>query len=470
MAMTRSRTSYQCRDCGAVTLRWAGRCPTCGAWNTVEEEIPDIDATDGPTARPRRPGEPPVELHTLDGAARPLLATGLAELDRVLGGGLTPGSVTLLAGEPGIGKSTLLLQMLSTLAGSGRRSLLVSAEESLPQVHRRADRLDALGPGMWVAAETDLARIRASTADLAVDVLVVDSIQTVSDPATASPPGSVAQVRTCAQHLVDDAKSGGPAVVLVGHVTKDGSIAGPRVLEHLVDTVLTFEGDRHDTLRMLRAAKHRFGPVGELGLWEMTGAGLSEVADAGARLLADRRSGAPGSVVFAAMEGRRPLLVEIQALVAQAIPGAARRSAAGYDSSRLTQLLAVLERRAGVALAGYDVYVSAVGGVRVGDPGADLAVALAVASAATGRVVDDGLIVLGEVGLAGELRRVPDPLRRLADASRLGFHRVVAPPGTAVPDPLALIGASTLDEALDRHLGRLVSPPRLRVVSSGRPS
>lgn len=468
--MARSRSSYRCRECGALTPRWAGRCPTCGEWNTVEEEPDALVAPCSPAAGPpRRPAVPPTEIHTLDGADEEVMATGLAELDRVLGGGLVPGSVTLLAGEPGTGKSTLLLQMLSALARSGRQSLLVSAEESLPQVRRRAGRLGALHPGMWVAAETDLTRIRAAAADLAVDVVVVDSIQTVSDPATASPPGSVAQVRACAQHLVDDAKSEGPAVVLVGHVTKDGSIAGPRVLEHLVDTVLTFEGERRDALRLLRAVKHRFGPVGELGLWEMTTSGLAEVADAGTLLLADRRPGTPGSVLFPALDGRRPLLAEIQALVGAGVPGASRRVASGYEVSRLVQLLAVLERRAGLPLGGQDVYVSSVGGIRLSDPGADLAVALAVASAATGRVVDDRLVVLGEVGLAGELRRVPASEARLAEAARMGFERVLAPPTTTVPEGVTLLAAASLAQALDQHLGRAASPPRLKVVGAGSP-
>lgn len=471
--MGRARISFRCRDCGAPSPRWTGRCPTCGEWNTVEEEIPDPVGAPGAgtgvdrAGADRRPALPPVEMHAVDGADQEVLTTGMAEFDRVLGGGLTPGSVTLLAGEPGTGKSTLLLQMLSALAAGGHPSLLVSAEESLPQVRRRAGRLGAVQPGMWVAAETDLARLRASAADLAVEVVVVDSIQTVSDPATGSPPGSVAQVKACAQALADDAKSGGPAVVLVGHVTKDGSIAGPRVLEHLVDTVLTFEGERRDSLRLLRAVKHRFGPVGELGMWEMTSAGLAEVADAGALLLADRASGVPGSVVFAAMDGRRPLLVEVQALVGPGVPGSLRRSASGYDGSRLGQLLAVLERRAGLPLGAQDVFVSAVGGVRLVDPGADLAVALAVASAATGRVVDPQMVALGEVGLAGELRRVPDPGRRLSEAARMGFGRVLAPPGTAVPDGLRLAEASNLHQALDRHLGRATAAPRLRVVGSG---
>ena len=406
------------------------------------------------------------ELDAMPAPDEPVMATGIRELDRVLGGGLTPASVSLLAGEPGTGKSTLLLQMLAGLAAQGRRCLLVSAEESLDQVHRRAARLGAVRPGLWALAETDVRRIRGCAAELRAEVLVIDSIQTISDPATGSAPGTVASVKACAQQLVDDAKSGGPAVILVGHVTKDGSIAGPRVLEHLVDTVLTFDGERHDVLRLLRAVKHRFGPVGELGLWEMTSTGLVEVRDAAALLLADRRSGVPGSVLFAAMEGRRPLLVEIQALTGHSSPGTVRRAASGYDSSRLVQLLAVLERRAGVSVAGQDVYVSAVGGVKLTDPGADLAVALAVASAVTGRVVDDGLVVLGEVGLAGEIRRVANPGRRLGEAARLGFGRVLAPPGTPAPDGLVVEPATTLGLALDEHLGAMSVPPRLRLLAS----
>ncbi len=418
----------------------------------------------------RRPVGVPVELGCLEATDEPVMITGLGELDRVLGGGLMPASATLLTGEPGTGKSTLLLQMLAGLAASGRRCLLVSAEESLDQLHRRAARVGAARAGLWALGETDISRIRASAGDIGAEVLVIDSIQTISDPATGSAAGTVTSVRACAQQLVDDAKSGGPAVVMVGHVTKDGSIAGPRVLEHLVDTVLTFEGERHDSLRLLRAVKHRFGPVGELGLWEMTGSGLEQIADAGALLLGDRHPGVPGSVLFAAMEGRRPFLVEIQALVGPAAPQAMRRTASGYETSRLVQLLAVLERRAGLSVAGQDVYVSAVGGVKLTDPGADLAVALAVASAATGRVVDEGLVVLGEVGLAGEIRRVANPARRLAEAARLGFGRALAPPGTPPQEGLVVEPATTLGSALDQHLGGAAVPPRLRIVASAAPA
>lgn len=391
--------------------------------------------------------------------------TGLAELDRVLGGGLVPSSVTLIAGEPGIGKSTLLLQMLSGLAGQGRRTLLVSAEESPAQVGARAARLGLAEEGIWIVGDTDLGAIRAAVGSVGPEVVVVDSIQTISDPDLGAAAGSVVSVRACASALADEAKGGGPAVVLVGHVTKDGSIAGPRVLEHIVDTVLSFEGDRHHALRLLRAVKHRFGPVGELGMWQMTPGGLQEVPDGAAFLLADRRPGAPGSVVFAGIEGRRPLLVEVQALVAPAIGGAARRSASGYEAGRLGQLVAVLDRRAGLDLRQYDLYVSAVGGVRLDDPGADLAVAAAIASAATGRVVPEGLVVLGEVGLGGELRQVAQTPQRLAEAARLGFSRALVPCTAAVPAGLRSASAETLAGALDLALAsEEVRRPVLRVL------
>ena len=463
--MTRERTQYRCRDCGAVTPRWAGRCGQCGEWNALDEEtVPATTRSAAAGGAARRAVTPPIELHSVAAGADAPLPTGMGELDRVLGGGVVPSSVTLLAGEPGIGKSTLLLQMLAALAGAGCRTLLVTAEEAPAQVRRRAARLGLLGPGILIAAETDLAAIRAIVAEAAPDVVVVDSVQTIHDPDTGSQAGSATQVRACAQALADDARVDGPAVILVGHVTKDGSIAGPRVLEHLVDTVLSFEGDRHHALRLLRAVKHRFGAVGELGMWEMTGTGLVEVADAAGFLLADRRPGTPGSVVFAGMEGRRPLLVEIQALVVPTPGGAVRRAASGYETGRLWQLLAVLERRVGLSVAGHDVYVSAVGGVRLDDPGADLAVALAVSSALTGRVVGDDLVVLGEVGLGGELRQVPHTPRRLAEAARLGFGRAVTPPGPADSIGLDVESAATLMEALDLHLGATVPAPRLRVV------
>jgi DNA repair protein RadA/Sms len=382
------------------------------------------------------------------------------ELDRVLGGGLVPGSATLIGGEPGIGKSTLLLQVAAALAGRGARCLMITAEESPAQVRSRAERLGALVPGLWLIGETSMPGIWAAVDEVNPDLVVVDSIQIVWDPELDSPPGSIGQVRGCAQDLVAAAKRDGPAVVLVGHVTKDGALAGPRVLEHLVDTVLSFEGERHHALRLLRAVKHRFGPTGELGLFEMTGGGLVGVADPAHMFLADRRPGSPGSVVFPAMEGRRPLLVEIQALVCPTALPSPRRSVSGLDAGRLSLLLAVLDRRGGVPLAHHDVYVSVAGGVRISDPGVDLAVCVALASAVTERLPADDMIVLGEVGLGGEIRQVAHTPRRLAEAARLGFGRAVVPVASPpVQGGLAALPVSTLHEALDRHLGRPAAPP-----------
>jgi DNA repair protein RadA/Sms len=410
-----------------------------------------VEEIEGPPMRDlarRGPVLEPVALVDLAVDSAGPRSTGVPEFDRVVGGGLIPGSVTLVGGEPGIGKSTLLLQVLAEVARRGGKGLLISAEESPAQVRARAQRLGALVPGMWLVAETSLPGIRAAIEQTQPDIVVIDSIQTVSDPEVESAPGSVVQVRGCAQQLAAMAKAGGPITVLVGHVTKDGALAGPRLLEHLVDTVLTFEGDRHHALRLLRSAKHRFGSTGELGLFEMTGSGLEGVTDAGGLFLVDRRSDTPGSVVFPAMEGQRALLVEVQALVVRSSLPSSRRSATGFDAGRLALLLAVLQRRAGLTLGPFDVYVSIVGGVRVADPGADLAVCLAVASAANGQPVGDDLVALGEVGLGGEVRQVAHTPRRLAEAARLGFRRALVPERSPKQAPLALQRLSTLTSAL----------------------
>lgn len=379
-----------------------------------------------------------------DLAARP---TGLAEVDRVLGGGLVPGSVTLLAGEPGVGKSTLLLQLMGHLTRSGRSCLLVAAEESPHQVRLRAERLETLSADLLLLAETDLRAVIDHVARCRPDYLVVDSIQAVFDPEIEAAPGSVAQVRASAHRLVRLAKEHDVTTVLVGHVTKEGGLAGPRVLEHAVDTVLSFGGDRHHALRLLRAVKHRFGSTAELGLFEMTEGGLEAVADAGHLFLSDRRPGVPGSAVAATLDGRRPLLVEVQALV---VPnGAGRRSAQGVEGGRLDVLLAVLDRRAGLRTAGLDVYAMAAGGARVHDPGGDLALALAVASSARGEPIDPGVVACGEVGLGGELRQVPQLGLRLAEASRLGFRAAVVPASSPNPPPgITAHRARTLGAAL----------------------
>jgi DNA repair protein RadA/Sms len=381
------------------------------------------------------------------------MPTGEPELDRVLGGGLVRGSVTLVGGEPGVGKSTLLLQALSSIAegrsGGGASCLYVTAEESAHQVALRAERLGVRSPGLWLVSETSLARVIGHIDALAPDVVVVDSIQTVYDPDLSSAPGSVGQVRGCAQRLVAEAKARGVTVVLVGHATKDGALAGPRVLEHLVDTVLAFEGDRHHALRMLRAAKHRFGSTHELGLFEMGDDGLAAVPDPSALFLADRQPGVAGSVVAPVLDGQRPLLVEVQALVVPGNAPAPRRTAQGVDGGRLNQVLAVLDRHAGIDLGRAEVHVAVAGGVRVGEPGADLAVALAVASSATGRPVPSDLVTCGEVGLGGEVRQVHRTERRLAEAARLGFTRAVVPRSApAAPAGMRLRRVATIAEAV----------------------
>ncbi len=373
-------------------------------------------------------GEGPVALAGVDlGLAAPR-PTGLPELDAVLGGGLVPGSVTLVGGEPGVGKSTLLLQVLRSVAVRGDVAVLVSAEESARQVRLRAERLGPIPPTLLVQATTDVTVLDDVVRSFSPTLIVVDSVQTVADADIPGPPGSLAQVRACAERCVALAKTEDVAVVLVGHVTKDGALAGPRALEHVVDTVVTVEGDRHHALRLVRTVKHRFGPTGELGLFEMTDAGLSTVADPHRYLLGDRHPDTPGSAVLPAMDGQRALLVEVQALVVGAVPGVPpRRSAQGVDGGRLAQILAVLAQRAGGVPAQSDVFASVVGGVRVAEPAADLAVALAVMSSVTGRPLPADLVVFGELGLGGEVRQVPHAGRRLAGAAAAGFHRALVP-------------------------------------------
>ncbi len=462
-------SQFRCSSCDAVAPRWVGRCPQCQSWNSLVEEArslapPGRRLASG--ARSGRVGSDPVKLVALASTAAQPVPTGLGELDRVLGGGIIPSSVTLLAGEPGIGKSTLVLQMLAACARKGITSLLVCAEEAPEQVHRRAIRLGLLEEGMWITSASDVESVASTVCEMRPGVTVVDSVQTVSVSDVASAAGSVAQVRAASQLLADAARSSGSALVLIGHVTKDGSIAGPRILEHLVDTVLSFEGDRHQSFRILRAVKHRFGAVGEMAMWEMTASGLAEVRDPARMVLADRQPGLPGSAIFASMEGQRPMLVEVQALVARNFGGSARRSASGYDQGRLAQVLAVLEARVGLSLGNDDVYVSAVGGVRLDDPGADLAVAMAVTSASTTRVVDQGLVVIGEIGLGGELRSVANMSTRLVEAARHGFARATVPRGTERVQGIAMQPAVTLGEALNAGLRHTSPPPRLRVLGA----
>jgi DNA repair protein RadA/Sms len=419
----------------------------CGAWNSLVE---DVEEAGGGSTVPLVATSRPLPIAEVDDAAAEAEPTGIGELDRVLGGGLVPGSVTLVGGEPGIGKSTLLLQAMASLARRGKRCLLVSAEESSQQVRMRAGRLGALESRLWTVSETVLPSIRAALDEVHPDYLVVDSIQTVVDPELGSVPGSVVQVRACTHELVQEAKQRGMAVLLVGHVTKDGNLAGPRVLEHVVDTVLTFEGDRHHALRLLRAVKHRFGATGELGLFEMGEAGLAGVPDPSGLFLGDRRRETAGSVVVPAMEGSRPLLVELQALVVPTDFPNPRRSTSGVDSTRLALLAAVLHQKVGVPLARHEIYASAVGGVKVTEPGADLGLAIALASSAADKALATTLVACGEVGLGGELRQVGHYSRRMAEAVRLGFTHAIVP--LSAPEPPAgmrVLRVGTLLEALE---------------------
>jgi DNA repair protein RadA/Sms len=447
--MAKARTILRCSECGATTPKWTGRCPLCECWNSLEEEVEVVAQAGGNVLELVRPADRAEPICDVDATAGAPVPTGLGELDRVLGGGLVPGSVTLVHGEPGIGKSTLLLDVMARLARARRPVLYVSGEESKQQVRSRAARMNALEPLLWLQAEHLLPHILATVDEIEPEVLVIDSIQTMVEPELGSAPGSMVQVRECAHRLVREAKQRNVAVLLVGHVTKDGGLAGPRVLEHVVDTVLAFEGDQHHALRMLRAVKHRFGPTSELGLFEMTDLGLAAVPDPSALFLADRRKGLSGSAVVAMIEGQRPLLVEVQALVADSSLSVPRRSAQGLDQGRLGMLLAVVEQRAGLKFSGLDVFASVVGGVRLGERGPDLGTCLALVSSLHDRAVPEDLVSIGEVGLGGELRQVAQTPRRLAEAARLGFRHALVPSSAPTGvDGIKVIRAATLVEAL----------------------
>src|ERR671911_190461 len=423
--MARSATVFACTSCGHESPKWHGRCPGCGDWNTMAEE--KRPSASGRAATPRSSGRAlaPVPLGEVKAPKVERLKTGIGEFDRVLGGGLVPGSLVLIGGAPGIGKSTITTAALANLSAAGQKVLYVSGEESAAQVRLRAERLGPHAFGVPIVADTDLESVVATLEQERPDVCVVDSVQVLYDPALTGAPGSVSQVREVAGRLMRVAKERGIATLLVGHVTKEGSLAGPRVLEHLVDCVLSFEGERERTYRTLRALKNRFGSTNEVGVFEMHEDGLVEVLDASARFVGEATK-APGSVVLAAMEGSRPLLVEVQALVSQSELVPPRRVCNGIDRNRLALVLAVLGRHAGIGLGTSDVFVNVVGGVRIDEPGADLAVALAVASAARGVGTDPSpLACFGEIGLTGELRSVAHPDRRAQEAAKFGLAAVV---------------------------------------------
>jgi DNA repair protein RadA/Sms len=455
--MARARSSFVCQSCDYRAQKWLGRCPRCNEWNSLVEEIADA----GPAGRDELDGattsaEPAslAEIEERPAVAR--LGCGIAEVDRVLGGGLVPGSVVLLGGEPGIGKSTLLCQMLDGIAAAAGDSpvLCVSGEESVAQTALRARRVGVGAANLRFVAETNLERVVAHLKKLRPPVMAIDSIQTMYSCEVDSIPGSVGQVRECASRLLQIAKQHDIATVLVGHVTKDGNLAGPKVLEHLVDVVLSFDGEGGSSYRILRGQKNRFGSTAELGVFEMGDGGLREVANPSELFLAERPIGAPGSVVVASAEGSRPILVEIQALVAPPSAGVGRRTAAGVDGKRVALLLAVLAQRAGCDVLSRDVFVNVAGGARLSEPAVDLGVACAVASSASGRACDGQTAVFGEVGLAGEVRAVSLAPTRLAEAAKLGFHRCLVPAQNAAqltaPPGIELIPIGHLREALER--------------------
>jgi DNA repair protein RadA/Sms len=452
--MAREKTAFVCQSCGHAEPKWLGRCPGCSEWNTLVEERrgPAVRAPEG-TAAAR-----PVAAADAVGDTATRIASGIGELDRVLGGGLVAGSLVLLGGDPGVGKSTLLLQALDAVACAGHAALYVSAEESVRQVGLRAQRLGAVSPRLLLLGETELEQIVTAAGEAQPEVMVVDSVQAARGAALDSMAGSIGQVREVAGRLLDLAKGRAIATVLVGHVTKDGALAGPKALEHVVDTVLSFEGERGTPLRLLRAQKNRFGPTDEVGVFEMGPEGLREVESPSAFLLAERPRGAPGSVVVPCAEGSRPLLVEIQALVAPA-QGIPRRVALGIDPSRVALLLGVLDRRAGVAVLADDVFVNVAGGLRVSEPACDLGVLGAVASSVARRAPDPETLLFGEVGLAGEVRAVALAELRLREAARLGFRRCLLPEANrarlraAESGGLELVGVRDVSSALAALLG-----------------
>lgn len=458
--MPKPSSLFVCQSCGAVHGKWAGRCDSCGEWNTLVEEA--VSQSPQSPSRKRKPSKG-VEFVDLggDSAELPRLTTGLAELDRVTGGGLVPGSALLVGGDPGIGKSTLLLQACGKLASSGLKTAYISGEESTGQIRRRAARLGLTDTPVALAAETSLGHILDGLMSEKPDVVIIDSIQTLWTDQLTAAPGTVAQVRACAQELTRFAKKRGAAIILVGHVTKDGQIAGPRVVEHMVDAVLYFEGDRAHQFRILRAHKNRFGPTDEIGVFEMQEAGLAEVSNPSALFLDGRTDAATGTVVFAGLEGTRPMLTEIQALVAPAAFGTARRAVVGWDSGRLAMVLAVLEARCGISFAGKDVYLNVAGGLRINEPAADLAVASALASSVFDIALPVDCVVFGEISLSGDVRPVSRMEARLKEAAKLGFRRaIVAKTDTGAKNslqtrkntqnPLSILAIKSLPDLIKR--------------------
>jgi len=454
--MSRKKTKFCCQECGYESPKWLGKCPGCASWNSFVEEVEITGASRGAYAGLTRTKEKATSIIHIKSSDETRIQTRMSELNRVLGGGVVPGSLILVGGDPGIGKSTLLLQMSADLASAGLTVLYISGEESNRQIKLRADRLNALSDRLLVLCETNVELIEEAIDHEKPDFVVIDSIQTVFHPAVASAPGSVSQVRECTGHFMRIAKVKGIATVLVGHVTKEGAIAGPRLLEHMVDCVLYFEGERHQTYRLLRAVKNRFGSTNEMGIFEMKESGLSEVANPSELFLSERPVGVSGSAVVASIEGTRPVLVELQALVAGTNFPSPRRMSAGIDHNRMALIIAVLEKRVGLFLQNYDAYLNVAGGVRLDEPAVDLAAAVAIASSFKDRPTRPEDVIFGEIGLTGEVRGVSRADQRVREAQKLGFRRVILPSkslkGWSPPQEIEVIGVETVAEALQAAL------------------
>ncbi|MEH7180872.1 DNA repair protein RadA [Neobacillus vireti] len=459
--MAKRKTKFMCQECGYESPKWMGKCPGCGQWNKMVEEV-EVTGGNRRGAFAHSQGgstilSKPTPITAVESLSEPRILTDLQELNRVLGGGVVKGSLVLIGGDPGIGKSTLLLQVSSQLANKGNKVLYISGEESLRQTKLRAERLGVQSENLLVYSETNLEEINRNIESTSPSFVIIDSIQTVFHPEVTSAPGSVSQVRECTSELMRIGKTNGIAIFIVGHVTKEGSIAGPRLLEHMVDTVLYFEGERHHTYRILRAVKNRFGSTNEMGIFEMKEFGLDEVANPSEIFLEERSQGAAGSTVVASMEGTRPVLVEIQALISPTSFGNPRRMATGIDHNRVPLLMAVLEKRMGMLLQNQDAYLKVAGGVKLDEPAIDLAICVSIASSFRDKPTRATDCIIGEVGLTGEVRRVSRIEQRVQEAAKLGFERVILPAnnlsGWQSPKGVELIGVSTVAEALKAALG-----------------
>lgn len=457
--MAKRKTKFVCQECGYESAKWMGKCPSCQSWNTMVEEFEQTArqtsrsyVTSGASGNSK-----PQSIVSIKSNMEPRIGTKMKELDRVLGGGVVPGSLVLVGGDPGIGKSTLLLQLSAKLAETGQRVLYISGEESVKQTKLRADRLNLSSQDLYVLAETDITLIERAIDEVQPVLVVIDSIQTVYQEEVTSAPGSVAQVRECTAAFMRMAKTRGIAIFIVGHVTKQGSIAGPKLLEHMVDSVLYFEGERHHTYRILRAVKNRFGSTNEMGIFEMKELGLAEVVNPSEIFLEERSQGTAGSIVVASMEGTRPVLVELQALISPTSFGNPRRMATGIDHNRVSLLMAVLEKRVGLLLQNQDAYLNVAGGIRLDEPAIDLAIAISIASSFRNQITSPTDVVIGEIGLTGEIRRVSRIEQRVHEAAKLGFQRAIIPArnlgGWTYPEGMKVVGVSALEEALQVGIG-----------------